>query len=322
MSSPRETGTPPPDGQDALARLIRSAGRREPVPAERAARVKLAVRAQWQRSVQARRIRVWGAWGGAAVAALLALAVIPSFIRSGPPLASVEVASAGTAIGTRALKSGDALAAGDVIATTDGRAALKMSSGQSLRLDVGTRLKIESAQVVALESGAVYIDTERAGKKALTPIEVRTPFGNTRNEGTQFEVRLGADSVTVRVREGKVVLKRGEQTSTASAGVELASTASGSIAKRDLPPSEANWNWAIALAPAFEIEGATLHSYLKWVCREQGWTLQLAPEVQSIADGTILRGSIAGLTPQESLVVLATAGVKHRVEKNVLFVQK
>ena len=74
---------------DEVERLVRLAGRRPAVPAEHAASVKAAARAEWQRTVKARRQRRLTPRGGAllAAAALVLLMVKTDFWRRIGPTA-------------------------------------------------------------------------------------------------------------------------------------------------------------------------------------------------------------------------------------------
>ena len=69
------------DDEDATARLLHLAGPRPDVPAERAARVREAVRERWQAGTRRRRIRR-AVWSAAALAATAAMVVL--LVRLGP----------------------------------------------------------------------------------------------------------------------------------------------------------------------------------------------------------------------------------------------
>src|SRR5262245_66673668 len=76
-----------PDGRDeAIARLIRTAGRRAAVPEERARRVRDNVRARWRERTVSGRRRSW-TWLGLAAAAALLIAV-GAALWPRPPLPS------------------------------------------------------------------------------------------------------------------------------------------------------------------------------------------------------------------------------------------
>jgi hypothetical protein len=65
------------------------------------------------------------------------------------------------------------------------------------------------------------------------------------------------------------------------------------------------------VAPTFNIEGRTLAEFLRWASRETGLDLLYVSDVaEREAVGTVLRGSIEGLRPDESIAaVVSTTGL-------------
>jgi ferric-dicitrate binding protein FerR (iron transport regulator) len=322
----REESVLPPERNaeaDPIARLVRLAGARPAVPAERAIRAETAVRAAWQASVSARRRRVAGAWaGGLALAATLALVVglvwqQPTTPAAAPLAGTVERLVGGVELQAFAgpaqpLQSGSRLVAGVTVATApDGRVAVRLESGASLRLDVGSRLTFETPTRLLLHSGAVYVDSQVGD-----PVVVETPWGTVEERGTQFEVRLASDAVRVRVREGGVHLAGERGSWDAARGDELVLTAAGTLSRRSVPFHGEAWSWVQAIAPAFQLEGRTLGDFLAWFARETGravvWT---DPAEQRRSLAVVLHGSVDGLTPEQGLAaVLPTCGLAHRLE--------
>jgi hypothetical protein len=325
MNEREESVLPPERGAEAdpIARLVRLAGARPAVPAERAARAEAAVRAAWQASVSARRRRLAGAWaGGLALAAMLALAVGLAWRQ---PTAPAVAPLAGTverlvgAVELRAspgpaqpLLAGSRLVAGGTVATAaDGRVAVRLASGASLRLDVDSRLTFASPTRLLLHSGAVYVDSQVGDAVA-----VETPWGTVEERGTQFEVRLASDAVRVRVREGGIHLTGERGAWDAARGDELVLTAAGALSRQSVPFHGDAWSWVQAIAPAFHLEDRTLGDFLAWFRRETGravvWT---DPAEQRRSLAIVLHGSVDGLTPEQALAaVLPTCGLAHRLE--------
>ena len=340
----REDGSP---REDLLARLIRSAGRRPPVPFGRAERVKAAVRAEWAAALRNRRRRILYMSGAGAAAALIALALFAGSRgwfagfdgsgkrRTGSPEVAGTVGTIETAIGTvriaisedgkvagaaRTIEVGGEVPAGAVIETpAKGRAALRLAGGQSMRIDGGTKLLVSAADAFVLEEGAVYVDS---GTSAKTPVEVRTPLGTARDAGTQFEVRLTQGTMLVRVREGKVELKHEGETAIADAGVELAASEGRPVVRRTLPASGPTWEWVAACPPAYAIEGRTLREFLRWACREAGWRLSFADADSEKQAGSIrIHGAIDGMTVEQALAaVLPACGASHGIKDGALVV--
>ncbi len=319
----------------AIARLLREAGPRPTVPRERSERVRQVVREQWVASVRARRRRRhlygFGSLGALAAAAIVILAVRVSFRSDLPspatPAVAVGVLEAVT--GTLrvsetvlAVALGDRVFTGAVLETDrDARAALRLSSGPSLRLDMDTRLQVITASAFLLERGAVYVDSgpDTAESGALS---IETAFGVARDVGTQFEVRLRDGAMLVRVREGLVELTHEERVHEASAGNEIRLAKDGALDRRSVLPYAPQWAWVTRTAPPFALQGQTLETFLDWVSRERGWTPRFEDARLAAAASTILlEGSVLEVASEAALrTVLPTCGLSHRIENGVLWI--
>ena len=327
-----DSGHPPE--VDPIARLLDQAGPRPTAPDEREARVRQAVRAHWQAEVDVASRRRRLAWAAAALAAAAAIAVMIGWgwwsragRPSGPEESNATLLRAEGSVrlaGGGLLKSGDILAPGGQIETgPDGRAALSLSDGSSLRLDSGTRVRLAAGPVLDLDRGSVYVDSG-AGHARRNSLEVRTKMGVVRDIGTQFEVRLRDDELWVSVREGLATLSRAGRSFAAPAGIRLVASVTGGVESRALPVLGPEWDWVLAIAPEFRIEGRTLGAYLDWVARETGWRVQFAdPSIARDASTIILHGSVAGLRPDETPpAVLPTCGLRHRLSDSTLVIER
>ena len=187
----------------------------------------------------------------------------------------------------------------------------------SVRLDVGSRLRVLSENAVELLAGAVYIDT--GGE--TTRFEVRTAFATARDVGTQFEVRLLDGAVRLRVRAGAVVLSGGGRSVTAQEDTEVVMSGDGTES-RPIAPDDDVWSWVTGVAPPVDFEGLTLADFLDRLASEQGWAIQYAEEpLAKDAAGFVLHGSARGLTPREAVeVAISTTGLRHRFEGRTLHV--
>ena len=97
-----------------------------------------------------------------------------------------------------------ALCPGDAVRVGErSRAALRLANESNLRLDQNSALTLP-----APEEGIAFIELLRGALNVFTrtpqPFKVRTPFVNAGVEGTEFAVRVDADSAQVAVLEGKV----------------------------------------------------------------------------------------------------------------------
>ena len=230
-----EKKNPTPElGDDQLRRLLEAAGPRPAVPPEELAAIKAVAREEWRRSIGGpgggyRRV----AWRKAVPLALAAMLVVALSIglwwrtlRS--PAGSAAIAAVDRVQGMVhaegvVLETGAELAIGAEITTAAGDpervwVALRLAGTQSVRLHAGSRLRLVDGSVLDLLEGAVYVDSALKGQA----LQIRTPLGNVREIGTQFEVRLDDDlaALRVRVREGQVELSRGGELHSAVAGEE------------------------------------------------------------------------------------------------------
>lgn len=330
MKNPEDD--PSPEPRDEVAMLIRLAGRRPAVPDDVAARVRAAAHAHWQGGLR-RRARARTLWTAAALAtaASVILAIAWSVVRVNPagprvPQESVRVESlTGSArVGDRPLPAGAGLPLGAEVETgEDGRVAVRLASGHSVRLDAGSRLRILDRATLALSRGAVYVDSG-AHASTAEPLRLRTPLGEVRETGTQFEVRLGVDSIRIRVREGSVVLHAADGRHEVGVLTELATDGHGSSRTREIPRSGPEWSWIAGITPMPDLEGLSARAFLDRMAREGGWTLHFADEeVAALAGETVLQGSVEGLTVEQALeAVLPTCGMVHRIEDGRLIVDR
>ncbi len=251
--------------------------------------------------------RPQSAWIGQA---LTAGAVIETGATSPPRVLSSTVLSTPIAAG-----------AGRAPTSTASRAAFRLTTGPSVRLDHDSRVRLASGSTLVLERGAVYVDAQSSAG-----VEVRTALGVVRDIGTQFEVRLlsaATDTLRVRVREGSIVLQPEDGTAhQADAGVELALNAAGVLERSQTPVHGSHWDWVLEATPIPAIEGQSLRTFLDWRVREGGWTLRFAnAETAALATRISLHGNVAELTPSEATaMVLQSSNLDYAVTDGTLLV--
>jgi hypothetical protein len=335
--------------EEAVRRLLREAGKRPALPHQDLAAVQRTAREEWDRRYAARRNRrVSGSWWLALAAAALlgAIGLVwwrgrPETAVPGPAssVASIEVMTGDVRVEDPAGQPlrrvsadmlGQPVPAGSGLRTArpgegEGRIALRMAGGASVRLDAGTTLRLASSEVVELREGAVYVDSGTGpGHRGVA---VRTAAGLFQEQGTQFEVRMkgsGLDAMTrLRVREGRVLLDRGAGAAlVTAAGDELTVRGNGEPVPASVPVSGPEWDWVLRTAPMPAIEGMKVRVFLDWLGRETGQRVRLADEkTAAVADSVVLHGSIRHLTPAEAPgVVLSSSGLGHRVSGDTLVV--
>lgn len=324
-----------PEGDDQIGQLLRIVGPREPVPLPRQERVKDAVREAWleevgQQKYRRSRIRTFS---GLALAASVLLTVGLRYWdvqRTDLPGRQVQVATVDWAPSADGLEApsfavGQPLYSGDEITTTDDRLALRLASGDSLRLDAGTRLRLGTANSLTLETGTIYIDSDSINSDSnAAALEIRTAFGIARDIGTQFEVRVTDADLRLRVREGKVLLEsRGDNSShEAEAGDEL-TVDDGGVTRSPVTPHGESWGWIHDAAPTWDPEGRTLEEILQWIARETGLAVHYQdPATVEDKLPTRFHGSMPTLRPDRAAdVLLPTFGLRARQEGGTLSIE-
>jgi len=318
---PKEAGM-----KQAVERLLELAGPPPAVPKDFYDEVRGTARVAWQAKVQERR----AAWRRRRNVCLLAASVVLAlgaglYVRlagSGSPAEPAAVVEAWFGVPTPGFPVGDSVEAGSEIATGGAsRVALRLAGGVSLRLDRGTRLVLESSDVMWLEYGAVYLDT---GAESSAAVKVRTSYGVATDVGTQFEVRLGAESLRLRVREGEVRLAASGETLAAKAGVALTVHDDGSVERQDVAIHGEAWEWILQAAPSFELEGRSVAEALDWIVRETGWELRFAdPELRREVRTIVAHGSLQGVPPHQAPeLVLLGSGLAYGVADGTLLVER
>src|SRR5689334_19841516 len=199
-----------------IARVLRASGGRANPSDEMTRAVYEAVHAEWRATVdrqkRQRARRVWLAAAASIAVAAIALFVGRSFIHTPGEL----MADVSRSVGVVQVREGDSgdwqgattaqqLRVGESVHTgADGRVALALRDGVSLRLDHDTSVALVSPDRVDVTAGAVYVDSGVAGPSAARLL-VGTPAGLVRHLGTQYEARiLNGGSTRVRVREGRI----------------------------------------------------------------------------------------------------------------------
>jgi ferric-dicitrate binding protein FerR (iron transport regulator) len=291
------------ENEEQIAALLRLAGPRPRVSDERVARVREAVHAEWQRNVR-RRTAAWSL-GIAAAAILVVVLFLPRTPQRSTPIATkpVIVAQAQVPPYTK-------IAAATWIETHANTLSLDWN-GATLRLDEGTRLRVDSAHAATLERGAIYFDGEKSG------VVIHTALGDVRDVGTRFEVRLADRTLRIRVRSGRVDLQRGRKSYIADAATELVAFRER-VERNAIAISGADWAWIENAAPPLRLEGLSLREAVTRVAREKGLRVELRD-----VDGTArLHGSVDFTLDEALEAATAATSSSYRIQNGTLIVRK
>jgi ferric-dicitrate binding protein FerR (iron transport regulator) len=210
-------------------------------------------------------------------------------------------------------EEGSALHRGDMLHTGAGSAVAFDVGAVSVRVAAATELALESDSRLRLKNGKVYVDT---GSGAFDgQMLIVTDAASVADIGTQFEVLYQEGRYRVRVRDGHVLLQRGDQRRRGGAGDEITIERNGAIDVGAISADDPQWRWVQALASAPDIDDQPLAVLLAWVARETGRAIRYAnPAIEHRATTTILHGSIRNLEPMDALaVMLATTDLQHEL---------
>jgi ferric-dicitrate binding protein FerR (iron transport regulator) len=336
-------GNSSPEEEEIVRGLLEMAGPRPPVPQEDLDAITAAARTAWQEQVRRRdaapayRPRRTAALALAA-ALIVAVGLVWWWVSRAPrgpagvpppTVARVELVTGPVQLETdtdeaRTITTGEPILLGATLHTDNGRAALRLAGGATVRLDMETRLRFASATALELERGALYVDTG-AGPRAA--IEVRTPIGTVRDIGTQFAVRIADHEkavLSVQVRDGSVRTEHRGRAYLTPAGQELVLHHDGRAERREVTAHGPAWEWVLEASPGFDIEGRTLREFLGWVSRETGWRVRYADAgLADTAAKIVLHGSIGDLRADRApFAVLPGAGLEGELEDGTLVVRR
>jgi ferric-dicitrate binding protein FerR (iron transport regulator) len=314
-------------GMDIVESLIRSAGRRVEPPETAYRQVLAAAITAFEAKAARRRERLRFLYAGAAAVLVFAVALMMRWV---PPAAERDgLAEFARTVGGVEVATGDLwrpapeartrLMAGLRIRTLDdGRAALALTGGESLRLASATEVMLDGPGRFYVSRGTVYVDS--GGRPAASRLEVVTPAGTARDIGTQFELQVEGTRLRLRVREGSVVVDRGGQSLTGNAGEQLSIDDFGSVAREPIAPDAAAWQWAEGIAPIPAIDGRPATHLIAWAARETGRRVRYeSPLVEQRAARVILHGKIENLAPLAALeAMLATTDLEYVLEGDTM----
>lgn len=310
---------------DAVAKLINLAGLRPAIPDDIAQRVHERVRQDWQRATRRRRILRWS--GAFALAASVVLAITVALQPSNPPvqtLGTIARIAGESNSAENGFYVGRSVQLGDTITTTQSESlSVALAAGLSLRISSGSSIRFDAPDEFMLTRGQVYADSGQAIYRDHG-ITIRTPAGSATDIGTQFSVSYEDSKMSVAVREGRVDVSDNKDSYLAIAGEKLLLQPNEPFVVSPISINDESWDWAVMLAPTFDIDNRSLSDFLKWAARETGRELVFAnDEVRMAALGTILSGSVENFSPDEAtLSVLSTTQFQYHIDEYQIVIGK
>ena len=334
MSDSRD---PNPDASDtALEQILVKHLATKALDAEALTRVRAAVQDAWEETARPTApprtqgpARNWVSWAGMAVAASVLAAVIGLFLVGQPAgerevIGSLARARDGTIevdkrfFRHRTLAAGDAVHVGDHF-TAGGAALILLTQGGTLRVADGSVIAVASASELQLRRGTLYVD-KPSGVPSAGRLHVMTRAGLVEHVGTEFEVFSDDRIVRIRVREGQVRFFGAKGAQLAPAGTELVAASDGQVTRQSVPTYGRDWQWTVALAPEFAVEGRSLSDYLEWISRELGRTVVFADaRARAHAQRTILHGPVRSPATLDALAeILSSTSLMYELDDGVI----
>jgi len=321
------------DPMDSVERLVRLAGERDLPSPEAVQRARAASEDAWRQMLArpAPRVARRGLLLQIGLAMAAGLAVAGWFNRAGPAvqtplevgqiIALQDGAKGHTKEKEWPLAVNQPVTTGTTLDAARGRLAVSLGSASSLRMDRGTRLRVDARDHVTLLAGSLYVDS--GGLNVSSGLRIATPAGEIGHIGTQFQVFVDDATTRVRVREGRVLVTApGGGTQDLAMGDALEVRGTERRVTHGLPSFGAEWAWAASVGAVLEIENRPLAEFLAWLTREQGWQLRYASDALQEQAGQIrLHGALDGLDTTGMLerVALIT-GVPLQMRDGVLWV--
>jgi hypothetical protein len=232
----------------------------------------------------------------------------------------VEAADGQVRIGAEtAVRPGSVVMVGSELSTEggDGRLAIRMASGHSVRLGAGSRLRVLSPTSMALDHGIVYVDSLAPGGPLMGRSRSKRPSeASSRWELSTRCALAGRQRARPRAR-GAVSLKHRGGAFEVAAVTRSRSTRR--VSGRRLTSFDGDWGWIRRSADDGD-RGRSAREFLDWIARERGL------QVRSLfrAGGGRPRITLNGRSRDDArpglASVLPTCGMAHRIDQGVLWV--
>lgn len=317
---------------EMLTRLLNLADQGPEISPDNIERARTALRPVWLETVRARKVRKIRWLAGAAAAIVLLVSAVGLMIdrmtSQTSPITLAHVEALGgeawveTVDGNRVRLAVDARIPSDatILAAPGSRVAVRMSAGQSVRIDESTAVRFAATDHLQLDRGAVYVDS---GLIHAATIRISTPLGRASDIGTSFLVRYERDEMRVLVRSGIVMVGLPGQDLQVDPGRGVVIREEAAPRWLAVEPYAEEWNWARAITPPFTVEGRTVEAFLKWYERETGREVEYASSrAEHLARQTTIYGKVVEVAPELAAEsILLSAGLEGTVDRGALVVR-
>jgi len=321
-----------PAKENTLEELFRHASVREKPPHEDEQAIRQALHEQWKeltrKNKRRRTFMTWAAVASVALAVVVGLNLGKNPVSNVPVMEIAQVEKlegrvlnqpSGDSTGIN-LESSAVLEPGNrIVSAEKSGLAIRWMSGESIRVDEHTELRLTSASAMELVSGRIYLDTSDA--ETSSKLVITTPSGTIRHLGTRYMTEVSAGGTSVSVREGRVQVLHSKWAAEASAGEQLNVNVAGGYELEPVVTYGPRWQWTEELAPAFISNGRTIADFVAWVAHETGRVVEFSsPQAEQLAAETQLRGQV-DLEPMRALtLVMQTSDLTSEIDAGSIVV--
>jgi len=218
------------------------------------------------------------------------------------------------------------ITAGQII-ETGGNAGigLEWGNGGSLRVDQNTRIEFKSPELVYLDWGRIYFDSQASQPAAAieeSGFEIQTEHGSVKHLGTQYMTGVNSSALTVSVREGEVEVDGAYvDKDVALAGQQLTVTGGARPSVLDIDGYGAAWDWVEATAPSVSMDGRSTFEFLQRIGRETGLAVEFnSAAAEALARDGVLNGTF-DMEPRAELEFrMSGEDLSYRIDGGIIYV--
>lgn len=270
---------------DAVADLLQAGGKRAVPPKAFMTEVEKNTRLAWQQAVQAQKRKRQKQWlSAAATAACMALVFFVAL-----PKSSVQptlVAKINSQNGEVFLSKEGTLTLGSQVRTQAGYISLELPDHTMLMLGANSELHLTGPAEVALLQGQVYVDSP----DHTTQVLIHTPRGDIVDIGTQYQVNVSPEALTVAMREGLTEITVGKDVYQARVNQhqgDVVQISQHGVVRSQVARDDASWQWVRDGYSDFNLQQATVSELLNWASRVTAHSLeyssaQVAEQAQAV----------------------------------------
>lgn len=261
---------------EAVAQLLQAGGKRAAPPKAFMSEVEKNTRLAWQQAVQAEKRKRQKQWlGVAATAACMALVFFIALPKSA--VQPEFMAKINSQSGEVFLSTGGPISLGSQIRTQNGYISLELPDHTLMVLGANSELHFTGPAEVALLQGQMYVDSP----DHTTQVLIHTPRGDIVDIGTQYQVNVSPEALTVAMREGLTEITVGKDVYQASVNQhqgDVVQISQHGVVRSQVARDDASWQWVRDGYSDFNLQQATVSELLNWASRVTAHSVEYSSE--------------------------------------------